>query len=162
MAQRSRVQCTRRSMELEHCICIFTHHPTQRRNVPRQTSGAEWAPKRSVSTTLPLASNRPFLGPRIAAPINPDAPPTKCTTRQPAKSTTPTPKSGSSLKADSQPCGAQILCSSQIPVCVTSTCSGVTPFTCKVKRRTARTIIASLTSSLDVLTSEQQLGTGTQ
>lgn len=71
------------------------------------TSGAEWP--RMAGLGRPLAAKRPVRGPRTAAPMKPERPPTKCTGPQPAKSMTPMSSSGVGLPAEAQPCADQIL-----------------------------------------------------
>ena len=69
------------------------YHPNQRRKVPNTTSAALWPG--IGSSTLPVSgSKRPARGPRTAAPIMAEMPPTMCTTPQPAKSITPTSTRG--------------------------------------------------------------------
>ena len=60
-----------------------SHHPNQRRHVPRTTRVAECP---GMSTGLPSLSNLPMRGPIRTQAQNPLKPPTMCTTPEPAKS----------------------------------------------------------------------------
>ena len=82
------------------------YQPNHRMKVPSTTRLALWP---GIGFTLP-ASNRPMRGPSTVAPASAAAPPTMCTTPQPAKSTTPMPSIGSLEKAESQPSLLQIQC----------------------------------------------------
>ena len=62
------------------------YQPTQRKKVPKTTNGMEW-PLMGPGFS---PAKRPMRGPSTAAPMPAAAPPTMCTTPQPAKSTTPT------------------------------------------------------------------------
>ena len=86
------------------------YQPTQRKKVPKTTNGMEW-PLMGPGFS---PAKRPMRGPSTAAPMPAAAPPTMCTTPQPAKSTTPTFSHAARLpvafQALSQPVPLQTQC----------------------------------------------------